>query len=87
MSVMCALFVCFWFGILGLLFRIVDVVKMGLQEVRLAIVTVFFFWCSIPFRLINLGFVDLFVLFDFCSFGLWFVVCVLGFDFSVCSLV
>ena len=23
------------------------------------------------------------MLFDFCSFGLWFVVCVLGFDFSV----
>ena len=49
MSVMCALFVCFWFGILGLLFRIVDVVKIGLQEVRLAIVTVFFFLVFYPF--------------------------------------
>ena len=49
-----------------------DVVKMGLQEVRLTIVN-----SSIPFRLINLGFVDLFVLFDFCSFGLWFVFWVL----------
>ena len=86
MSVMCALFVCFWFGILGLLFRIADVVKMGLQEVRLTIVNSFFFSlkCSIPFRLMNLGFVDLFVLFDFCSFGLWFVFWVL---ISLCSLV
>ena len=48
----------------------------------------FFFLCSISFRLINLGFVDLFVLFDFSTFGLWFVfwvlisLCVLWFDFS-----
>ena len=48
----------------------------------------FFFLCSISFCLINLGFVDFFVLFDFCSFGLWFVflvlisLCVLWFDFS-----
>ena len=47
MSVMCALFVCFWFGILGLLFRIADVVKMGLLEVRLAIITVFYFIFSV----------------------------------------
>ena len=48
----------------------------------------FCFQCSISFGLINLGFVDLFVLFDFCSFGLWFVfwvmifLCVLWVDFS-----
>ena len=47
MSVMCALFVCFLFGILGLLFRIAEVVKMGLQEVRLAIDTDFFFFFSV----------------------------------------
>ena len=35
------------------------------------------------FGLINLGFVDLFVLFDFCSFGLWFVFWVL---ISLCVL-
>ena len=38
MSAMCALFVFFWFGILGLLFRIVKAMKMGLQEVRLALI-------------------------------------------------
>ena len=90
MSVMCALFVCFWFGILGLLFCIVEVVKMGLQEVRLAIVTVSFFYFLLfyLFSSHKSWFVDLFVLFDFCSFGLWFVfwvlisLCVLRFDFS-----
>ena len=46
MSVMCGLFVCFLFGILGLLFCIAKAVKMGLQEVKLAIVTVFFFFSS-----------------------------------------
>ena len=43
-------------------------------------------WCwfsVLSFRLINLGFVDLFVLFDFCRFGLWFMFWVL---ISLCSL-
>ena len=43
-------------------------------------------WCRfsfLSFRLINLGFVDLFVLFDFYRFGLWFVFWVL---ISLCSL-
>ena len=77
------------FWIQSLLFHIAEVLIMGLLEVRLSIVTVSFcFQCSIPFHLINLGFVDLFVLFDFCSFGLWFVfwvlisLCVLWVDFS-----
>ena len=40
-------------------------------------------WFSVlSFRLINLGFVDLFVLFDFYRFGLWFVFRVL---ISLCS--
>ena len=73
------------FLFLGLLFCIVEVLKMGLLEVRLSVdIVSFCFYCSISFRLINLGFVDLFVLFDLCSFGLWFVFWVL---ISLCSLV
>ena len=38
------MFFFFFLGILGLLFRIAEAVKMGLQEVRLATVTVSFFF-------------------------------------------
>ena len=46
-------------------------------------VSLFLFLVFISFRLISLGFVDLLVLFDFCSFGLWFVFWVL---ISLCVL-
>ena len=50
MSVMCALeFYVFDLGFWEIiLFRIAEVVKMGLQEVRLAMVTVFFFFSVLP---------------------------------------